>query len=82
MKKLLLLLLLSDLTLAAGHGQAISPYLTGQNAWLPTALGTQVFNGQLDRSNGNRSARAGMDGHPARYKRPGCPSKTLRFAAR
>ena len=49
MKKLLLLLLLSGLTLAASHGQAISPYLTGQNAWLPTALGTQVFNGQLDR---------------------------------
>ncbi|OWP63691.1 hypothetical protein CDA63_07845 [Hymenobacter amundsenii] len=49
MKKLLLFLLLSGLTLAAGHGQAISPYLTGQNAWLPTALGTQVFNGQLDK---------------------------------
>ena len=49
MKKLLLLLLLSGLTLAAGHGQTISPYLTGQNAWLPTALGTQVFNGQLDK---------------------------------
>ncbi|WP_460501885.1 cellulase family glycosylhydrolase, partial [Hymenobacter agri] len=49
MKKLLFLLLLSWLTLTAGFGQAISPYLTGQNAWLPTALGTQVFNGQLDR---------------------------------
>ncbi|MET4075179.1 carbohydrate-binding protein [Hymenobacter sp. UYCo722] len=49
MKKLLLFLLLSGLTLAAGYGQAISPYLAGQNAWLPTALGTQVFNGQLDK---------------------------------
>ena len=49
MKKLLLFLLLSGLTLSAGFGQAISPYLAGQNAWLPTALGTQVFNGQLDR---------------------------------
>ena len=49
MKRLLLFLLLSGLTLTAGFGQAISPYLAGQNAWLPTALGKQVFNGQLDR---------------------------------
>ncbi|MBF9221125.1 carbohydrate-binding protein [Hymenobacter ruricola] len=49
MKRLLSLLLLSWLALSAAHGQAISPYLAGQNAWLPTALGTQVFNGQLDR---------------------------------
>jgi PKD repeat protein len=49
MKRLLYLLFLSWLTLTAAHGQAISPYLAGQNAWLPTALGTQVFNGQLDK---------------------------------
>ncbi|MBC6700141.1 carbohydrate-binding protein [Hymenobacter puniceus] len=49
MKKLLSLLLLSWLAIGAGRGQAISPYLAGQNAWMPTALGTQVFNGQLDR---------------------------------
>ncbi|GAB3870961.1 hypothetical protein GCM10028824_20210 [Hymenobacter segetis] len=48
MKKLLSILLLSWLTLGTGHGQAISPYLAGQNAWLPTALGTAVYNGQLD----------------------------------
>jgi hypothetical protein len=49
MKKLFSLLLLSWLAVSAGHGQAISPYLAGQNAWLPTALGTQVYNGQLDK---------------------------------
>ncbi|MBO2012274.1 carbohydrate-binding protein [Hymenobacter negativus] len=49
MKKLLSILLFSWLALNTSYGQAISPYLTGQNAWLPTALGTQVFNGQLDR---------------------------------
>ncbi|MBH8568116.1 carbohydrate-binding protein [Microvirga sp. STS02] len=49
MKKLLSILLLSWLTLGVGYGQAISPYLAGQNAWLPTALGTQVYNGLLDR---------------------------------
>ncbi|MDO7851762.1 T9SS type A sorting domain-containing protein [Hymenobacter convexus] len=49
MKKLLSLLFLSWLAISSGHGQAISPYLAGQNAWLPTALGTQVYNGQLDR---------------------------------
>ncbi|GAB2861469.1 carbohydrate-binding protein [Hymenobacter ruber] len=49
MKKLLSILLLSWLALSTGHGQAISPYLAGQNAWLPTALGTQVYNGLLDR---------------------------------
>ncbi|MDB5268507.1 MAG: hypothetical protein JWP58_1547 [Hymenobacter sp.] len=48
MKKLLSILLLSWLTLGTGHGQAISPYLAGQNAWLPTALGSAVYNGQLD----------------------------------
>ncbi|GAA4026416.1 hypothetical protein GCM10022409_07990 [Hymenobacter glaciei] len=49
MKQLLLFLLLSGLTLTTSFGQAISPYLAGQNAWLPTALGNQVFNGQLDK---------------------------------
>lgn len=49
MKKLLLLLALSWLAVTSARSQAISPYLAGQNAWLPTALGTQVFNGQLDR---------------------------------
>ena len=48
MKKLLSVLLLSWLALSTGHSQPISPYLAGQNAWLPTALGSQVFNGQLD----------------------------------
>ncbi|GAA3951713.1 carbohydrate-binding protein [Hymenobacter algoricola] len=49
MKRILSLVLLGLLTLTSSYGQAISPYLAGQNAWLPTALGTQVFNGQLDR---------------------------------
>jgi hypothetical protein len=49
MKKLLSVLLLSWLALNAGHGQAISPYLAGQNAWLPTALGSQNYGGLLDR---------------------------------
>ena len=49
MKKLLCLLLLSWLAIDTGHGQAISPYLAGQNAWLPTALGTTNYGGQLDR---------------------------------
>ena len=48
MKKLLHFVLLGWLALAAAHAQPISPYLAGQNAWLPIALGTQVFNGQLD----------------------------------
>ncbi|GAB3855339.1 hypothetical protein GCM10028822_26060 [Hymenobacter terrigena] len=48
MKKLLSILLLSWLTLGTSHAQDISPYLAGQNAWLPTALGTAVYNGQLD----------------------------------
>ena len=49
MKKLLSLLLLSWLALSAARSQPISPYLAGQNAWLPTALGSQVYNGLLDR---------------------------------
>ena len=49
MKRLLSLLLLSWLAIGAGHGQAISPYLAGQNAWLPTALGTTNYGGLLDR---------------------------------
>jgi PKD repeat protein len=49
MKKLLSLLLLSWLALDAAHSQAISPYLAGQNAWLPTALGSQNYGGLLDR---------------------------------
>ncbi|MDB5234166.1 MAG: hypothetical protein JWR44_1159, partial [Hymenobacter sp.] len=49
MKKLLCLLLLSWLAIGVSYSQAISPYLAGQNAWLPTALGMQVYNGQLDR---------------------------------
>ncbi|MBD2721856.1 carbohydrate-binding protein [Hymenobacter armeniacus] len=49
MKRLLSLFALSWLVLRAASGQTISPYLAGQNAWLPTALGTQVFNGQLDK---------------------------------
>ena len=48
MKKLLAVLLLSWLALNAAHSQPISPYLAGQNAWLPTALGSQVYNGLLD----------------------------------
>ncbi|GAB3586310.1 carbohydrate-binding protein [Hymenobacter daeguensis] len=49
MKRLLSFLVLSWLALGASRGQAISPYLAGQNAWLPTALGSQVYNGLLDR---------------------------------
>ncbi len=49
MKRLLCLVLLSWLAIGAGHGQAISPYLAGQNAWLPTALGTTNYGGLLDR---------------------------------
>ena len=45
MKKLLSILLLSWLTLRIGHSQPISPYLAGQNAWLPTALGSQCSTG-------------------------------------
>ena len=48
MKKLLCLLLLSWLATSAGYGQTISPYLPGQNAWLPKAFGTEVYNGVLD----------------------------------
>lgn len=48
MKKLLCLLLLSWLATSASYGQPISPYLPGQNAWLPKALGTDVYNGLLD----------------------------------
>ncbi len=43
MKKILLLLL-GCLVLSASHGQAISPYLAGQNAWAPKGYGvTSVF---------------------------------------
>ncbi|MCB2406565.1 carbohydrate-binding protein [Hymenobacter lucidus] len=48
MKKALSVFLLSLLTLSDGFGQAISPYLAGQNAWLPKAYGSTVYNGQLD----------------------------------
>ena len=48
MRKLLSLFVLSLLTLASSYGQAISPYLAGQNAWLPTGYGGAVYNGQLD----------------------------------
>jgi hypothetical protein len=48
MKKLLLWLLLSWLVLPASFAQSISPYLAGQNAWLPKGYGGVVYNGQLD----------------------------------
>ncbi len=47
MKKLLAFLLLSWLALHAGHGQPISPYLAGQNAWLPKGYGGVTYNGLL-----------------------------------
>ncbi|SFQ81540.1 carbohydrate-binding protein [Hymenobacter arizonensis] len=49
MKRVVYFVMLSWLSTTVAFSQAISPYLAGQNAWLPTALGTQVFNGQLDR---------------------------------
>ncbi len=48
MKKLLAFLLLSWLALQTGHGQTISPYLAGQNAWLPKAYGGVTYNGLLE----------------------------------
>ncbi|MGI4759153.1 MAG: carbohydrate-binding protein [Janthinobacterium lividum] len=48
MKKLLSFLLLSWLALSASYGQSISPYIAGQNAWLPKGYGGVVYNGLLD----------------------------------
>ncbi|RYY21346.1 MAG: carbohydrate-binding protein [Cytophagaceae bacterium] len=48
MKRLLLLLAFGWLTLGAASGQAISPYLAGQNAWLPKGYGGVTYNGILD----------------------------------
>ncbi|RZK98564.1 MAG: hypothetical protein EOO62_26310, partial [Hymenobacter sp.] len=48
MKKLLAFLLLGWLTLSVGYGQAISPYLAGQNAWLPQGYGGVTYNGILN----------------------------------
>lgn len=48
MQKLLAFLLLSWLALGASFGQAISPYIAGQNAWLPTGYGGRTYNGLLD----------------------------------
>ncbi|GAB3839980.1 carbohydrate-binding protein [Hymenobacter jeollabukensis] len=48
MKRLLLLFALGWLATAAGYAQRISPYIAGQNAWLPKGYGGAVYNGQLD----------------------------------
>jgi PKD repeat protein len=48
MKKLLSFLVLSWLALGASYGQSISPYIAGQNAWLPTGYGGRTYNGLLD----------------------------------
>ncbi|RZK29318.1 MAG: hypothetical protein EOO63_09315, partial [Hymenobacter sp.] len=48
MNRLLLLLALGWLTLSAAFGQTISPYLAGQNAWLPKGYGGVTYNGILD----------------------------------
>ena len=48
MKRLILLLALGWLTFGAAAGQTISPYLAGQNAWLPKGYGGVMYNGILD----------------------------------
>lgn len=48
MKKLLSFLMVGWLAVAAGYAQTISPYLMGQNAWMPKGYGGAVYNGQLD----------------------------------
>ena len=47
MKKLLSFLVLSWLALSASYGQTISPYIAGQNAWLPKGYGGVTYNGSL-----------------------------------
>ncbi len=47
MKKLLSFLVLSWLALSASYGQTISPYIAGQNAWLPKGYGGVVYNGSF-----------------------------------
>jgi hypothetical protein len=48
MKKLLAFLCLSWLALSTSYGQVISPYIAGQNAWLPKGYGGVTYNGLLD----------------------------------
>jgi hypothetical protein len=48
MRKILLCLAFVLLALANGHAQIISPYIAGQNAWMPRAFGNNVYNGKLD----------------------------------
>ncbi|RZK30630.1 MAG: hypothetical protein EOO57_17485, partial [Hymenobacter sp.] len=48
MQKLLAFLVLGWLALGTCAGQAISPYLAGQNAWLPKGYGGVTYNGILD----------------------------------
>ncbi|MGI4872097.1 MAG: carbohydrate-binding protein [Janthinobacterium lividum] len=48
MKRLLLLLAFGWLTLPHALGQTISPYLAGQNAWLPKGYGGVTYGGILD----------------------------------
>ena len=40
--------MLSWLAIGASYGQSISPYIAGQNAWLPTGYGGRTYNGLLD----------------------------------
>ncbi|MGI4863425.1 MAG: carbohydrate-binding protein [Janthinobacterium lividum] len=47
MKKLLAFLLLGWLALGASYGQPISPYLAGQNAWLPKGYGGITYSGSF-----------------------------------
>lgn len=48
MRKLFALVLLGWLALGAASAQPISPYLAGQNAWLPKGYGGVTYNGLLD----------------------------------
>jgi hypothetical protein len=48
MKKVVLHLAFVLLVLSRGHAQVISPYIAGQNAWMPAAFGNKVYNGKLD----------------------------------
>lgn len=48
MKKVILYLAFTLTVLGNGHGQAISPYIAGQNAWMPAVYGTTPYGGKLD----------------------------------
>jgi PKD repeat protein len=49
MRKILLSLVFAVLAITPGFNQEISPFIAGQNAWMPTGYGGAFYDGKLDK---------------------------------